>query len=87
MATTTPDQITIYGTIASVLLLAIIVYFTRETRRKIAGARVGGLATDLIVFLIDAIASSPVYGIILVLQLVTVLWDTTFPMLYFMGQE
>ncbi len=58
MATITPDQITIYGTIASVLLLAIIVYFTRATRRRIAGALIGGLATGLIVILIDAIASS-----------------------------
>ncbi len=58
MVTITPDQIIIYGTTASVVLLTIIIYFTRAARRRIAGALVGGIATGLLVILVDTIASS-----------------------------
>ncbi len=58
MVTITPYQITIYGTIASAILLTIIIYITRATRRRIAGALVGGLVVGLMVILIDFIASS-----------------------------
>lgn len=58
MVTITPDQIIIYGTAAAVVLLTIIIYFTRATRSRIAGALVGGIATGLMVILVDTIASS-----------------------------
>lgn len=54
----TPDQFTIYGTIGTLIALIIIIYFTHATRRRIAGALVGGLVVGLLSIFIDFIASS-----------------------------
>jgi hypothetical protein len=50
----TLDQITIYGTLGTAIVLIIIIYFTRATRLRIAGA----LAAGLLIILTDFIASS-----------------------------
>ena len=53
----TLDQIILYGTIGIVIILIIIIYFTRATRWRIAGALAGGLAGGLFIVLTDYIAS------------------------------
>lgn len=58
MVTITPDQITVYGTIVSLILLTIIIYFTRAKGRRIVGAVVGGFIVGLLIILIDWTASS-----------------------------
>ena len=58
MVTITPDQITFYGTLGSLILLAIIIYFTRAKSRRIVGAVVGGFVVGLLIILIDWTASS-----------------------------
>jgi hypothetical protein len=59
MATVTPDQVTIYVTIGYIVILAIIIYFTRATRCRIAGALIGGLGTAFTLgILIDTIGVS-----------------------------
>ncbi|HML04539.1 MAG TPA: hypothetical protein VK426_02080 [Methanobacterium sp.] len=58
MASITPDQIAIYGTVGIVIILIIIIYFTRATRRRIVGALAGGLAGGLVIALTDYIAFS-----------------------------
>jgi H+/Cl- antiporter ClcA len=62
MVTITPDQITVYGIIGSLILLAIIIYFTRAKSRRIVGAIVGGLVVGLLIILIDWTASSLGYN-------------------------
>jgi len=57
MTSFTPDQIAIYGTVGIVIILIIIIYFTRATRRRIVGALAGGLAGGLVIALTDFIAS------------------------------
>ncbi len=49
----TLDQITIYGTLGTFVVLIIIIYFTHATRRRIAGALAGGLAAGLLIILTD----------------------------------
>lgn len=58
MVTITPYQITVYGTIGSLFLLAIIIYFTRAKSRRIVGALLGGFVVGLLIILIDWTASS-----------------------------
>ena len=54
----TLDQLLVYGTMGIVVILIIIIYFTRATRRRIVGALAGGLAGGLVIALTDYIASS-----------------------------
>ena len=54
----TLDQITIYGTLGTFVVLIIIIYFTHATRRRIAGALAGGLAAGLLIILTDYLAFS-----------------------------
>lgn len=59
MATITPDQVFIYVIIGYTAILAITIYFTRATLRRIAGALVGGLGTAFTLgILIDTIGVS-----------------------------